>query len=98
MAQNERGGANRGFWSMFPLTRVPFWYRFFEPQPFCSFAASPHTNGVLASDLAWLRCMRFSPVGTHRWFSSDGSYAKSPLVSVSWELRESTFEPQSKLG
>ena len=21
-------------WSMFPLTRVPFWYRFFEPQPF----------------------------------------------------------------
>ena len=23
----------RRFWSMFPLTRVPFWYRFFEPQP-----------------------------------------------------------------
>ena len=23
----------RKFWSMFPLTRVPFWYRFFEPQP-----------------------------------------------------------------
>ena len=22
------------FWSMFPLTRVPFWYRSFEPQPF----------------------------------------------------------------
>ena len=22
----------RRFWSMFPLTRVPFWYRFFEPQ------------------------------------------------------------------
>ena len=21
------------FWSMFPLTRVPFWYRFVEPQP-----------------------------------------------------------------
>ena len=21
------------FWSMFPLTRVPLWYRFFEPQP-----------------------------------------------------------------
>ena len=28
------GGANRGFWSMFPLTRVPFGYRFFEPQPY----------------------------------------------------------------
>ena len=23
----------RRFWSMFPLSRVPFWYRFFEPQP-----------------------------------------------------------------
>ena len=24
----------RRFWSMFPLTRVPFGYRFFEPQPY----------------------------------------------------------------
>ena len=24
----------RGFWSMFPLAKVPFWYRFFEPQPY----------------------------------------------------------------
>ena len=24
----------RRFWSMFPLTRVPCWYRFFEPQPY----------------------------------------------------------------
>ena len=23
----------RNVWSMFPLTRVPFWYRLFEPQP-----------------------------------------------------------------
>ena len=23
----------RRCWSMFPRTRVPFWYRFFEPQP-----------------------------------------------------------------
>ena len=23
----------RRFWSMFPLTRVPFWYRSFEPLP-----------------------------------------------------------------
>ena len=23
----------RGFWSMFPLTKVPFWYQFFEPLP-----------------------------------------------------------------
>ena len=26
----------RRFWSMFPLSRVPFGYRFFEPQPFGS--------------------------------------------------------------
>ena len=24
----------RGFWSVFPLTKVPFWNRFFEPLPF----------------------------------------------------------------
>ena len=23
----------RRFWSMFPLARVPFWYRLLEPQP-----------------------------------------------------------------
>ena len=27
------GGADRRFWSMFPLTRVPLWYWLFEPQP-----------------------------------------------------------------
>ena len=27
VAENETGGANRGF----PVTKVPFWYRFFEP-------------------------------------------------------------------
>ena len=27
----------RRFWSMFPLTRVPCWYRFFEPQPHVPF-------------------------------------------------------------
>ena len=24
----------RRCWSMFPLTRAPFWYQFFEPQPY----------------------------------------------------------------
>ena len=32
----------RRFWSMLPLTRVPFWYRFFEPQP-CVFGRPPQT-------------------------------------------------------
>ena len=26
------------FYTMFSLTRGPFWYRFFEPQPFCCFS------------------------------------------------------------
>ena len=29
----KHGGLRR-LWSIFPLTRVPFWYRFFQPQPF----------------------------------------------------------------
>ena len=28
----------RRFWSMFPPTRVPFWHRFFEPQPYGCFS------------------------------------------------------------
>ena len=31
VAQKQEG--LRRFWSMFPLSRVPFWYRFFEPLP-----------------------------------------------------------------
>ena len=31
--KNKQEGLRR-FWSMFPLTRVPFWYRLFEPLPF----------------------------------------------------------------
>ena len=26
----------RGFWSLVPYTKVPFWYHFFEPQPYLS--------------------------------------------------------------
>ena len=28
----------RRFWPLFPLTRVPFWFQFFEPQPYYGFA------------------------------------------------------------
>ena len=31
----------RRFWSMVPLARVPFWYRFFEPQPHGSNSCDP---------------------------------------------------------
>ena len=35
----------RGFWSMFPLTKVPFWYWFFEPQPLVKFGPWGHFHG-----------------------------------------------------
>ena len=31
---HDRRGKPQELWSMFPLTRVPFWHRFFEPHPF----------------------------------------------------------------
>ena len=36
----------RRFWSMFPLIRVPFWYRFFEPQPFWVAVQSPSLTHI----------------------------------------------------
>ena len=32
---------------MFPLTRVPFWYRFFEPQPLVKQFLVPRTSQVV---------------------------------------------------
>ena len=54
--QNETiGGANRRFWSMFPLTRVPFWHGFFEPQP-----SEILEDGSISS--TWIAsCDRFCP-------------------------------------
>ena len=43
VAQKKQEGL-RGCWSMFPLTRVPFWCRFFEPQPF---DVAPSDHGTL---------------------------------------------------
>ena len=34
VAHNQTGETNRRFWSMFPLTRVPFWHRFLEPREY----------------------------------------------------------------
>ena len=48
VAQNYTGGANRGFWSMFPLTRVPFLYRFFEPPPTQTAASFSPRQGELS--------------------------------------------------
>ena len=49
---------DRRFWSMFPLTRVPFWYRFFDPQPhfamdgsFCE--AADNSSYFLQSSGPW---------------------------------------------
>ena len=51
---NTRG--KRRFWSIFPLTWVPFWYRFFDPEPYVHFPAS--YLGVLfskQSSFVWRR-------------------------------------------
>ena len=37
----------RRCWSKFPLTRLPFWYRFFEPQP--------HEVWVCLTSRSWVR-------------------------------------------
>ena len=53
MAQNETGGANRRFWSMFPLTRVPFWYRFLSlsQEFFFFFSAARQPRSLTLWDL-----------------------------------------------
>ena len=62
----------RRFWSMFPLTRDPFWYRFFEPQPFelatklFSSVRIPCLNQVPLDPLArsqWGRACAFEGAG-----------------------------------
>ena len=44
----------RGFWCMFPLTRGPFWCRFFEPQPIVNMEARPNleTTVLVVSTLS----------------------------------------------
>ena len=49
----------RRFWSTFPLTRVPFWYRFLEPQPSSGFFIKPQEVKLLAGEQkATEKCMR----------------------------------------
>ena len=44
----------RRFWSMFLLTWVPFWYRFFEPQPHVTVSGSGIDRVSFSSlDKAW---------------------------------------------
>ena len=57
----------RGFWSMFPLTRVPFWYRFFEPHPHPGVGGPPCRLGQI-------KARAHKGVG----FSSDVARALSP--------------------
>ena len=61
----------RRFWSMFPLTRVPVWYRLFEPQP----------NRETPQKGSGVRCPFVFPVhqGTDTQFDTPflGSWAQS---------------------
>ena len=50
VSQIKQEGLRR-FWSMFPLTRVSFWYRFFEPQPYPK-CAPRQSSLQIAQDLA----------------------------------------------
>ena len=75
----------RRFWSMFPLTRVPFWYRFFEPRPYiyifeCTYICLYKRRDPGLARVAWLvcffrlrRCERLSrptrPTGSSRFTS-----------------------------
>ena len=43
----------RRFWSMFPLSRVLLWYRFFEPLPYGSNRALDHTRVSTYKMSAW---------------------------------------------
>ena len=50
----QQEGLRRFFVSMFPLTRVPFWCRFFEPQPYCAISSGPPKNPPGKSELLGL--------------------------------------------
>ena len=56
----------RRFWSMFPLTRVPFWYRFFEPQPVGT------TSKVVAGHLRILMSDILRPFGPMKIHTPSG--------------------------
>ena len=70
----KHGGLHR-FWSIFPLARVPFWYRFFEPEPFGSVPASDERT--LTSNAVVL-VKRRQP-RTDSWASPCGSSAQSAV-------------------
>ena len=48
----------RGFWSMFPRTKVPFWDRFFEPQPYI--CAHPQVDAATTWRV-WFSCQCGEP-------------------------------------
>ena len=58
----------RRFWSMFPLTRVPFWYRFFEPQPSNDHSLPDHQPFQTERCTKSCRCRAPSTAcGAHKW-------------------------------
>ena len=62
----------RRFWSMFPLSRVPFWYWFFEPQPTVGIVLVGHQLRKRLSKRGWLLATGLelctsTPTWCHAW-------------------------------
>ena len=77
----------RRFWSMFPLTRVPFWHQLFEPQPFVVAAFKgrrweEHLTGAQGTTGVWnwLRGGGKSPL-PQNWYHKSGKHAL-PLATL----------------
>ena len=62
---HDRRGKPQILATMFPLTRIPFWYRFFEPQPYVVRTTSkPKETPLLVGSLRGNQRLRVS----QRWF------------------------------
>ena len=70
---------------MVPLTRVPFWYHFFEPQPF-----NPLQVKLLAGDLRAARHVFLSHSIGCFFFFSTGAFVGAAKSSCSASEEESS--------
>ena len=83
----EQEGLRR-FWSMFPLTRVPFWYRFFEPLPNMKqniLLRTPELGHLLESFLCWYWAKVDCTLPP--WFFLVSSWSKVMVSLLEWNVR-----------
>ena len=70
----------RRLWSMFPLTRVPFWYRFFEPQPHGDLLLG-HRLKMSRAGIRSINLTARAPPGPRSWRWLKPKAKRSALVS-----------------